>query len=82
MRGGGCRGDKRKGKEKREMINDDCMAKVAREINKGLASSRPRGAEGASHARLICECVGLFVCSFTSFHHCRKMYIKASAAAI
>lgn len=30
------------------MINDDGVAKVAREMNKGLASSRPQGAEGAS----------------------------------
>lgn len=29
------------------MINDDGVAKVAREMNKGLASSRPQGAEGA-----------------------------------
>lgn len=40
-------GNKRKGKEERKMINDDGVAKVAREMNKGLAS-RPQGAEGAS----------------------------------
>lgn len=45
------------------MMTVEKMAKVVSEINRGLASSRPRGEEGASHVHTnsdpSCACVQL-----------------------